>query len=488
MEVAMADDAADQQYSAAHSAAAAADVGWPYWSPVIGWNPDVWVAEDNRDVKGGFVWLSDEYALDGGSPETLECWSSAVSETTFSSAAATPADQEALTGEKNKGVRLIHLLSAAAEAITADKQNSHELSRVILSRLKELIPTPAAAGSSTERLAGHFMGALHRLIDGSSDGNRFVRRTAELTSASQLLQDMSPYVNFGHFTANQAILEAVGGQRRVHIVDWNIMEGGQWAPLMQAFVSMKDSPPPSHLKITAVTAGCKSEAAEVKETGQMLAGFAASIGLAFSFAQCRFDRDGYFRPAALKVLRGEAVVFNCALHAPHNNHHNADSVRSFLAGATAVGARLVTVVEEESGRRTSIEGGFLGRFMEELQRYSAIWEALEAGFPKQGRAREMVESMVLGPRIAAAVEMAYRRREEDEMEEETRDGWGEWMAVAGFGRMELSFFNQWQAKLLLGLFNDGYNVEEDAPNKLVLRWKSRRLVSASVWSTPKIEA
>jgi hypothetical protein len=50
----------------------------------------------------------------------------------------------------------------------------------------------------------------------------------------------------------------------------------------------------------------------------------------------------------------------------------------------------------------------------------------------------------------------------------------------------LSCFNHSQAKLLLGLFNDGYTMEETFPNKIVLGWKARRLLSASVWAPPPV--
>ncbi|KAG0499427.1 hypothetical protein HPP92_004118 [Vanilla planifolia] len=295
----------------------------------------------------------------------------------------------------------------------------------------------------------------------------------------QLLQDMSPYLNFGYFTANQAILEAVVGERRVHVVDFDIGEGAQWPPLIQALVSTRgSSPAPSHLKITAVTRGRKSAASTVvKETGRRLAAFAASVGLPFSFAQCRLDREECFRPEAVRLMHGEPIVFNCAIHQPHHLHHPPKSVESFLAGAAKMGARLVTVVEEEKGGEAANEGRFFGRFMEEVQRYSAMWDALEAGFPQQGMVRETVENVVFAPRIISAVEMAFFQREET-----AAAGFAEKMVDAGFRGLALGYFNLLQAKLMLGLFNEGYHIDEAEPNKLVLCWKSRPLVSASIWS------
>ncbi|KAK8952082.1 Nodulation-signaling pathway 2 protein [Platanthera zijinensis] len=291
--------------------------------------------------------------------------------------------------------------------------------------------------------------------------------------AFQLLQEMTPYIKFGHFTANQAILEAVAGERRVHIVDYDIMEGVQWASLMQSLVTAKNSAPPPHLRITAVR--CCGRKPMVQQTGRRLSEFAAAVGLPFSFRQCRLEPDGRFRSKAVKTVRGEAVVFNCALHAPHQAHHAARSVGSFLAGAAEVSHRVIAVVEESGGGRR--EGsGVVGRFVEEMVRYSAIWDAMEAGFAMEGnKAREMVERAILAPRIAGAVGRAYREDEEGRR-------WGDWMAEAGYRKLELSSFNYCQAKQLIGLFSEGYGLEQDALNKLTLQWKSRRLVTASIWS------
>ncbi|KAG0449743.1 hypothetical protein HPP92_027175 [Vanilla planifolia] len=93
----------------------------------------------------------------------------------------------------------------------------------------------------------------------------------------------------------------------------------------------------------------------------------------------------------------------------------------------------------------------------------------------------MVERLVLGPRISGAVEIEFRRSEQKNA---PQFGWAGMMAAAGFGAVALSYFNLCQAKLMLDLFNFGYLVEEEAENKLVLYWKSLRLVSASVWSAP----
>ncbi|XP_041013421.1 protein NODULATION SIGNALING PATHWAY 2-like [Juglans microcarpa x Juglans regia] len=404
------------------------------------------------------------------------------------------ADMMAVDDEANnddcKGLRLVHLLIAAAEALTGVNK-SRDLARVILVRLKELVsPTD---GTNMERLAAYFTEALQCLLEGTGGvqsknliGNGPQRdeqhHQADVLAAFQLLQDMSPYVKFGHFTANQAILEAVSHDRRVHIVDYDIMEGIQWASLMQALVSRKDGPPAPHLRITAISRGGSGSGRRsigtIQETGRRLIAFAASIGQPFSFHQCRLDSDETFRPSALKLVRGEALVVNCMLHLPHFNHRSPDSVASFLSGAKTLTPRIVTMVEEEVGPIG--EGGFVGRFLDTLHHYSALYDSLEAGFPMHSRTRALVERVFLGPRISGSLARIYRARGDDDSN--SGGSSGEWLATSGLRAVPISFANHCQAKLLLGLFNDGYRVEELANNKIALGWKSRRLLSASVWT------
>ncbi|XP_031275401.1 nodulation-signaling pathway 2 protein-like [Pistacia vera] len=451
---------------------------WNDWSPVVDWEALSGGQDDFHDLIDSMM---DDSGLNPARVDN-ETSNSVSTDTTM-------AVDEETNGDDFKGLRLVHLLMAAAEALTGVNK-SRELARVILVRLKELVSPND--GTNMERLAAYFTDALQGLLEGAGGAHgkhlitngpyhhhhRDEHHQNDVLAAFQLLQDMSPYVKFGHFTANQAILEAVANDRRVHIVDYDIMEGIQWASLMQALVSRKDGPPAPHLRITALSRGGSGRRSigTVQETGRRLVAFAASIGQPFSFHQCRLDSDETFKPSALKLVRGEALIVNCMLHLPHFSYRAPDSISSFLSAAKTLNPRLVTLVEEETGPIG--DGGFVGHFMDSLHHYSAVYDSLEAGFPMQSRARALVERVFLGPRISGSLARIYRNRGGEEC-----CSWGEWLGGVGFKAVNISFANHCQAKLLLGLFNDGYRVEELANNRLVLGWKSRRLLSASVWTS-----
>nr|Q2PEG7.1 RecName: Full=Protein NODULATION SIGNALING PATHWAY 2; Short=LsNSP2; AltName: Full=Transcription initiator for nodulation [Lotus japonicus]ABG49438.1 nodulation signaling pathway 2 [Lotus japonicus]BAE72690.1 transcription initiator for nodulation [Lotus japonicus]BAE72691.1 transcription initiator for nodulation [Lotus japonicus] len=458
---------------------------WNHWSPVVNWDAFTGNQDDFHHLIDSMIddnntgpAFSDHTASTTSEEEEEEEATTTTMTTTTTTTTTTPEAAD----DDFKGLRLVHLLMAGAEALTGANKN-RELARVILVRLKELVSH--TDGTNMERLAAYFTEALQGLLEGAGGaynssskhhviGGPHHEPQNDALAAFQLLQDMSPYVKFGHFTANQAIVEAVAHERRVHIVDYDIMEGVQWASLMQALASNPNGP---HLRITALSRSGvgRRSMATVQETGRRLTAFATSLGQPFSFHHSRLESDETFRPAGLKLVRGEALVFNCMLNLPHLTYRSPNSVASFLTAAKALRPRLVTVVEEEVG---SALGGFVERFMDSLHHFSAVFDSLEAGFPMQGRARALVERVFLGPRIVGSLARIYRTGGGGE----ERGSWREWLRAAGFSGVAVSSANHCQSNLLLGLFNDGYRVEELGSNKLVLHWKTRRLLSASLWT------
>ncbi|KAG2299440.1 hypothetical protein Bca52824_035912 [Brassica carinata] len=346
---------------------------------------------------------------------------------------------------ESKGLRLVHLLVAAADASTgADK--TRELTRVLLAKLKDM--TSPNDRTNMERLAAHFTNGLSKLHREANVQRQCgphqhpdVYDQVDVMLAFQMLQNMSPYINFGYLTATQAILEAVKHERRIHIVDNDIKDGVQWPSLMQALVSGNTGLSAQHLRITALsraTNGKKSVAA-VQEAGRRLTAFAESIGQPFSYHHCRMDSDT-FNPSSLKLVRGEAVVINCMLHLPRLSHQPPNSIISFLSEAKTLNPKLVTLVHDEVGL------------------FSAIFDSLEAN-----PARGFVERVIFGPWVSGWLTRIAVTA--DDAEVDSVASWPMWLATNGFKPVEISFANRF------------------GQNGLVLGWKSRRLVSASFWAS-----
>jgi hypothetical protein len=80
--------------------------------------------------------------------------------------------------------------------------------------------------SSTDHLSCYFARGLRSRIAGAHTECHRAAPANRLT-AYQMLQEVSPFVKFAHFTANQAILEASMDDPDVHVVDFDVGDGVQ---------------------------------------------------------------------------------------------------------------------------------------------------------------------------------------------------------------------------------------------------------------------
>ncbi|OEL15944.1 Scarecrow-like protein 23 [Dichanthelium oligosanthes] len=391
------------------------------------------------------------------------------------SAAAGAAAEE---GPETRGLRLLSLLLRCAEAVAMDQ----------LTEARELLPEIAELaspfGSSPERVAAYFGDALCARVLSSYLGaysplalrQLAAAQSRRVAGAFQAYNALSPLVKFSHFTANQAIMQALDGEDRLHVVDLDIMQGLQWPGLFHILASRPRKP--RSLRITGL--GASLEVLEA--TGRRLGDFAASLGLPFEFHPIE-GKIGHVADAAALLgnprhhhqqqQQDEATVV-------HWMHHCLYDVTGSDVGTVrllrSLRPKLITIVEQDLGH----SGDFLGRFVEALHYYSALFDALGdgAGAAEEGSAeRHAVERQLLGAEIRNIVAVGGPKRTGEVRVER----WGDELRRAGFRPVSLAGSPATQAKLLLGMYPwKGYTlVEEDACLKL--GWKDLSLLTASAW-------
>lgn len=362
-----------------------------------------------------------------------------------------------------EGLRLLTLLLQCAEAVAAD--NFEEANKMLL----EISQVSTPYGTSAQRVAAYFSEAMSARLVSSCLGMYGTMPTSaingcqKLASAFQVFNGICPLVKFSHFTANQAIQEALEREERVHIIDLDIMQGLQWPGLFHILASRPGGPP--SVRLTGL--GTSLEALEA--TGKRLADFADKLGLPFEFFPVA-DKVGNLDPERLHVGKREAVAVHWLQHSLYDVT-GSDANTLWLLQRLA--PKVVTVVEQD----LSHAGSFLGRFVEAIHYYSALFDSLGASYGEESEERRVVEQQLLSREIRNVLAMGGPAR----TGEVKFRSWREKLRESGFRGVSLSGNAAAQATLLLGMFpSDGYTLVED-DGTLKLGWKDLCLLTASAW-------
>ncbi|XAR52842.1 hypothetical protein NMG60_11021147 [Bertholletia excelsa] len=375
--------------------------------------------------------------------------------------------QEEIVAEgESLGLRLLGLLLQCAECVAMD--NLDDASDL----LPEISELSSPFGSSPERVAAYFAEALQARIISSCLGTYSPLSIKALTqsqsqkicNALQSYNSVSPLIKFSHFTANQAIFQALDGEDFVHVIDLDIMQGLQWPGLFHILASR--SRKIRSMRITGV--GQSIELLEA--TGRRLADFASSLGLPFEFHPLEGKVGNVTDLGQLGVRPGEATVV-------HWMHHCLYDITGSDLGTlrllTLLRPKLITIVEQD----LSHAGSFLGRFVEALHYYSALFDALGDGLGADSTERHQVEQQLLGCEIRNIVAVGGPKRTGEVKVER----WGDELRRIGFRPVSLAGNPAAQASLLLGMFPwKGYTLVEEN-GCLKLGWKDLSLLTASAW-------
>ncbi|CAN1239653.1 GRAS family protein RAD1 [Linum grandiflorum] len=376
------------------------------------------------------------------------------------------------------GMRLVQLLIACAEAVACrDKPHASTV-------LTELRSKALVLGSSFQRVASCFVQALSQRLSlvQPLGAVRCVAPNSSVSDKKQealsLVYENCPHIQFGHFVANSSIMEALEGESFVHVVDLGmtlgLAHGHQWRDLIQSLANRAHQAhqPVTRLRVTGVAT---SSVERFSTIGEELKEYAIKCGIIFEFSVVESNLEN-LKLEDIKTEEGEVVVVNSILQLHCAVKESRGALNSVLQMIHKLSPKVMVLMEQDSSHNGPF---FLGRFMESLHYYAAIFDAMDAMLPKYDTKRAKMEQFYFGEEIKNIVSCEGAGRVE---RHEKLDQWRRRMSRAGFQGVPMKMVGVAKEWLVKKKVSEGFTVVEEK-GCLVLGWKSRPMVSVSCWKS-----
>ncbi|KAL5729737.1 DNA topoisomerase 2-associated protein pat1 [Ranunculus cassubicifolius] len=347
--------------------------------------------------------------------------------------------------------------------------------------IDELRKMVSVCGEPIQRLGAYMLeGLVARLaLTGSSIYKALKCKeptNSELLSYMHILYEVCPYFKFGYLSANGAIAEALKGENRIHIIDFQIAQGSQWVTLIQALAARPGGPP--HVRITGIDDATSAYARDggLHIVGQRLSRLAESFNVPFEFhAGAMSGCDVELKHLAIRPGEALAVNFALVLHHLPDESVSTDNHRDrVIRLVKSLSPKVVTLVEQESNTNTA---PFFPRFLETLSYYAAVFESIDVRLPRDHKERINVEQHCLAREIVNIIACEGAERVE---RHEVLGKWRARFRMAGFSPYPLSPVVNATIKNLLDNYSDKYRLEEK-DGALYLGWMNRALVASCAW-------
>ncbi|GAV77216.1 GRAS domain-containing protein [Cephalotus follicularis] len=357
---------------------------------------------------------------------------------------------------------IIDQISKAAELI--DTGNS-VLAQGILARLNQQL---SPIGKPMQRAAFYFTEALQLLLHMNSTNSLALSSSNMIfkVGAYKLFSEISPILQFANFTCNQALLEALEGFDRIHIVDFDVGYGGQWASLMQELVMRKGGAP--SLKITVCASPLTHDELELGFTQENLKHFAREINMPFDIEIVSLESmNSASWPLPLRVSESEAIAVNMPIGSISNGTSTLPLILQFVKQLSPK----IVVSLDRGCDRTDVP--FPHQVIHALNSYAGLLESLDAMNVNMD-ALQRIEKFMIQPGIEKFV-LGHQRSP-------NRTPWRSLFLQAGFSPLTFSNFTESQAECLVQRTRvRGFHFEK-RQSSLVLCWQRKELISASAWS------
>ncbi|KAI3786646.1 hypothetical protein L1987_40482 [Smallanthus sonchifolius] len=372
-------------------------------------------------------------------------------------------------GDLKEGLLACAKAVAESDTVTAER---------LISMLRPLV---SVSGEPVQRLGAYMLEGLVARLSSSGSFIYKALRCKELTgdelfSYMLLLYDACPYFKFGYLSANGTIAEATKNEDRIHIIDFQIAQGGQWVTLIKALAARPGGPP--SLRITGIddSRNAFARGGGLNIVGQRLTKLAELCKVPFEFHGVPVSGSD-IEIQHLRVLPGEALAVNCAFvlhHIPDESVDPQNHRDRLLRLIKSLSPKVVTLIEQEANVNTA---KFFHRFQEAFSYYSAMFESIDATLLTDHQERINVEQHCLAGEIVNILACEGAEREE---RHELLGKWRSRFTMAGFSPYPLSSYVNTTMKTLLENYCDKYRLEE-RDGALFLGWVNRDLVSSCAW-------
>ncbi|XP_004516250.2 GRAS family protein RAD1-like [Cicer arietinum] len=396
-------------------------------------------------------------------------------------------EEQAIRLGMNQGLDLVHTLLACAEAVGC--RDTHQ-ANLLLNKIWSLANP---SGDSLQRVSYCFAKGLKCRLSLYPHNNVLSNGTTITKSASsndvslitwekkleafKLLYQTTPYIAFGYMAANEAICQASKIKSSIHIIDLRMEHTFQWPSLIRNLASRPEGPP--KLRITGFNTN-EDNTKKLQTSMSFLVEEASSFGIVLEF--CIISEaatPSLLTIENLKLRKGESLVFNSILQLHKYVKESRGYLKEILQSIKKLSPITLTVVEQDTNHNGPF---FLGRFLESLHYYSAIFDSLEATMVRNSAQRMKIERVHFADEICNVV--AYEGPDRIERHERVEQ-WRRQLGRGGFQVMPLKCTSQ--ARMMLSVYDcDGYTLSCEK-GCLLLGWKGRSIIMASAWQVSSLE-
>ncbi|XP_011033505.1 PREDICTED: scarecrow-like protein 22 isoform X2 [Populus euphratica] len=368
-----------------------------------------------------------------------------------------------LANQQHLQQAIIGPICQAAELI---ENRNPVLAQGILARLNHQLSLPI--GKPYQRTAFYFKDALQLLLHSSS--NNPIDSACNLIfkiGAYKSFSEISPILQFANFTCNQVLLEAFEGFERIHIVDFDIGYGGQWASLMQE-LALRTGGAPS-LKITAFSSPSSYDELELGFTQENLRIFASEINMPFELEILSLESLGSGSwPMPPRTSEKEVTAVNLPIGSFSNDPSTLPLALRFVK---QLSPKVVVSLDRGCDRSDLPLAHHINHA---IQSYSSLLESLDAVNVNLDTIQK-IERFLVQPGIEKIVLGRHRRPDRT-------PPWRNLFLQSGFTPLTFSNFTESQAEYLVHRTPvRGFHVET-RQSSLVLCWQRKDLISASAWT------